>query len=130
VKPFALVDTHALVWYLNGDGRLSPTALRLMDDPSTRLLFSAASIVEIAIKVQLNKLSFKEPPQRVVPRTLRRIRASVLPVRGRHAMRMLKLPRHHSDPFDRMILAQAHVEGLPIISADAAFAKYPVKLIW
>ncbi len=130
MTPRALLDTHALVWFLHDDRRLSAAARRLIEDPAVRLLVSAASIIEIVIKVQIGKLQFHEPPRQLIPRSLRDIGATVLPVRGRHAIRILRLPLHHRDPFDRVILAQARAEGLPIISNDGIFRRYPVKIIW
>jgi PIN domain nuclease of toxin-antitoxin system len=125
-----LLDTQCLIWYANGDRRLSVTARQLMHDQRTRLLFSSASVWEIVTKVQLGKLTLDDVPQRSVPRHLRTLGVRVLPIRARHALRLMRLPLHHRDPFDRMILAQAHAEGLPVVTSDSAFKAYPVTILW
>lgn len=115
-----LLDTHAYLWWLGNDPRLWEPARRAMADPSSVVFVSAASIWEIAIKIQIGKLEFDGDP-------LEEIEASgflELPMTARHSFAAGSLPRHHDDPFDRMLLAQAHLEGLTLVSRDRAFRDY------
>ena len=121
-----LVDTHALLWWLVDDPALSATARTVLADPANELLASAASIWEIAIKRSLGKLEAPaDLPERISDEGF-----AWLPVTAQHAWAVRSLPRHHRDPFDRLLVAQSVTEGLPIVTADPAFNQYGVELRW
>jgi PIN domain nuclease of toxin-antitoxin system len=119
-----LLDTHLLLWASGQPERLSAQARELLEDLGNELVFSAASIWEIAIKRGLGRNDF-----RVEPRLLRRGLLDngyrELPVRSEHALAVEALPSLHRDPFDRMLLAQAHVEGICLLTSDAQVSQYP-----
>ena len=119
-----LVDTHLLLWASGEPLRLSPKARRLLDDRDSQLWFSAASLWEVAIKHGLGRADF-----RVEPRRLRRGLIDngwhELAISSEHAVATLDLPPIHKDPFDRMLVAQARVEGLALVTSDEVVARYP-----
>lgn len=121
-----LLDTHTLIWFLDGDDRLGQTAKRHLADDSNRVLLSAAVVWEISIKRSLGKLAF---PDDYVERLLGEGVQS-LPISVAHAAKVERLPWHHRDPFDRMLVAQASVEGAAVVTRDKALAPYDVTLIW
>lgn len=125
-----LLDTQAFLWAVFDQPRLSTQARRLFQDPGNVLLLSLASIWEIAIKVSVGKLALKESFERFIPAELQTNRIAQLNIDFRHVARAAKLPFHHRDPFDRLIIAQGLEEKLPIISVDPAFDKYKVKRLW
>jgi PIN domain nuclease of toxin-antitoxin system len=125
-----LLDTQAFLWWASGSDRLSPRASAVIADPTSEVLVSVASIWEIAIKVSVGRLELDEPPERFVPDRLRRHGFEALPIQAQHALRVGDLPRHHGDPFDRIIVAQGQVEDMPIVSADPLFHRYDVEVIW
>jgi len=125
----ALLDTHAFLWALAGDARMSRHA-RDVFTGSTDLLLSIASIWEILIKVHSGKLNFPRPAGPYVLRRLAENRISSLPISIDHLLALDRLPMHHRDPFDRMLIAQSIEENLPVITADPLFGKYPVQIIW
>ena len=121
-----LVDTHALLWWLTDDGALSPTARDALADPANEPLVSAASVWEIAIKRSLGKLTAPDDlPNRIADEGF-----AWLQVSAAHAWQVRDLPAHHRDPFDRLLIAQALVERLPIINADARLSDYGVEVRW
>jgi PIN domain nuclease of toxin-antitoxin system len=121
-----LVDTHALLWWLTDDAALSPAAREALADPAREPLVSTASLWEIAIKRSLGKLAVPDDlPDRVVDEGF-----AWLPVDASHAWRVRDLPVHHRDPFDRLIVAQALVEGVPVLTADSRFGGYGVDVRW
>lgn len=124
----ALIDTHALIWFLEDDSRLSPRARDAIAPRANAILVSAASVWEIAIKVSAGRLGFSEDPLIAGERE----GLEPLPVSMEHAWANRDLPfrKDHKDPFDRMIAAQALCEGIPVISSDPAFDGYGVERIW
>lgn len=124
----ALLDTHVWLWMLSEPERLGG-ALALIEDPASRLLLSAASSWEIAIKYALGRLPLPEPPSSYVPDRIRSSGVTPLPVEHAHALAVAELPAHHRDPFDRLLVAQARLEGVPIITADPHLRAYAVDLI-
>jgi PIN domain nuclease of toxin-antitoxin system len=121
-----LLDTHALLWWLTDDAALSPTARQALADPGIEPLVSAASLWEIAIKRSLGKLTAPDDlPERIVDEGF-----SWLPVSPLHAWQVRELPAHHRDPFDRLLVAQALAEHLPVITADPRFDAYGVEVRW
>lgn len=125
-----LLDTQLVLWAAGQPERLSPRAKRLLSDRDNELLFSAASLWEITIKTSLGRDDF-----RVEPRVLRRALLDngyvELPVTSEHAVSVDALPPLHKDPFDRLLLAQAIVEGITLLTADAQLARYrgPVRKV-
>lgn len=125
-----LLDTHALLWFLMGDSRTSATARSLIEDRRYQKLISAASHWEIAIKVGLGKLTLSEPFEILIPREIRDSGFSILSIRLRHTAIIARLPLHHRDPFDRLLVAQAMAESMPILSADSALDAYGITRLW
>ncbi len=110
--------------------RFSADVRALLAAPENDLLVSAASSWEIAIKHSLGKLRLPSEPAELIPIWLAETRTSPLAIEHSHALQIAKLPPHHRDPFDRMLIAQAQVERLPILTADRQFSRYDVELLW
>jgi PIN domain nuclease of toxin-antitoxin system len=125
-----LVDSHVLIWYVDQDSLLSPPAHAAISDPANELLFSAGSLWEIAIKLGLGKLGLSLPFRNWMTTAISDLGLIVLPITIEHADVQAGLPRHHGDPFDRLLVAQALVEKVPLVSADATFDLYGVRRIW
>jgi PIN domain nuclease of toxin-antitoxin system len=125
-----LLDSHAFLWFVMGDPRISATARAQIENPALEKLLSPASYWEIAIKVSVGKLSLTEPFDILIPREVHNGGFLILPISIAHAASVATLPYHHRDPFDRMLIAQAIVENIPIVSADAQFDAYGVHRIW
>ncbi len=121
----ALIDTHVLLWWLSDDARLSGRAREVLGQAGHAVV-SAVSIWEIAIKRALGKLS--APPDLLD--LLEGARVDLLGITARHAHATGDLPLHHRDPFDRLIVAQAQLEGLPVVTVDPTFARYGVATVW
>ena len=124
-----LVDTQCWLWYAAEPERLSAAARRRRESAEEQLWLSAASAWEIAIKFSSGKLKLPEPPAAYVSSRLRITRATPLTITHDHAVRAGTLPLHHRDPFDRLLIGQAQIEGLPIMTADPLFKRYNVELI-
>ena len=124
-----LLDTQVWLWMLAAPDRLSEDARTRLADPSNELLLSAASTWEIAIKVGLEKLTLPGSPERVVPEMIEASGVTPLPVHVAHTLRVAELPHHHRDPFDRLLVAQAQLEGVPICTADPVLARYDVECL-
>jgi PIN domain nuclease of toxin-antitoxin system len=125
-----LLDTHTLLWAFNGDPALSSRARRAIEDGSNEILVSAASAWEIATKVRLGKLPTGEQLIGEFERYLARLGFDSLPISLAQAVRAGALLGEHRDPFDRMLISQAQIENVPIISNDRIFDAYHVKRIW
>ena len=125
-----LLDTHVLIWWLTSDKRLSAKARELITSHRNTLCWSAASTWEIAIKHALGRLVFEESPERLLPFELDRNHIESLVITNEHAFLAGQLPMHHKDPFDRMLVAQAQVEAIGIISNDSNFQLYDVDVFW
>lgn len=123
-----LLDTHIFLWLQTDPERLGDQ-LRVVEDERTELLLSAVSSWEIAIKYGLGRLPLPEPPERYVPSRMRAIAAEALAVEHPHALAVATLPNLHRDPFDRLLIAQANLLGLTILTADRAVAQYPVPTV-
>ena len=120
-----LVDTHVWLWLHGDPGRLGPLAQVLLADPANRLVVSAVSAWEISIKVGLGKLHLGLPVATWWRTRLASAHATELPITGEHAAAVDGLPNIHRDPFDRLLVAQANLEGLTLITADDAVLAYP-----
>lgn len=125
-----LVDTHAVLWYWWNDPLLSATAKALLDDPANRKLVSPATPWEVAIKVSTGKMNVGGPYRGFFPFNMTRSGFDYLPTTDDHLTVVAGLPRHHGDPFDRKIVAQALAENLSVVSADAALDPYGVTRLW
>jgi PIN domain nuclease of toxin-antitoxin system len=123
-----LVDTHCWLWLQASPERLAPEVLSLLESSSNDLVLSAASSWEISIKYALGKLPLPEPPSRYIPSRMASSGSSGLAVEHAHAIRVAELPPHHRDPFDRLLVAQAQIEKLVLLTADRQFESYDVKL--
>jgi PIN domain nuclease of toxin-antitoxin system len=121
-----LLDTHVLLWWLADDPRLGTDVRALIADPGHAVLVSAASIWEMAIKRALGKLAFDTDLVAVMAEN----RIVSLPITVEHALHAGALPRHHDDPFDRMLIAQARIEQASLVTHDAQFASYEVEILW
>lgn len=136
-----LVDTNGLLFALLTPERLSPRARRILEDRTSALVWSAASTWEVVVKTRLGKLDLGGDVATVLGEQLLRMGMRILPVEQAHSLRVASLPdvdwvdangapRRHEDPFDRLLVAQAMVEGLPILTADDHFDRYPVERVW
>jgi PIN domain nuclease of toxin-antitoxin system len=121
-----LLDTHAVLWWLADDDRVGPDAARQLDDASNRVLLSAAVAWEVAINRSLGKL---QAPADLTA-TLLGAGVQTMPITLEHASAVEALPWHHRDPFDRMLVAQAIVEGATIVSQDERIQSYDVPIVW
>ena len=125
-----LIDTSCWLWSLAEPERLNKKASDLISDPRQALFLSAASSWEIAIKAALGRLQLPESPEKYIPARMAAFNILGLPVEHAHALRVFALPPHHRDPFDRILIAQAQVEGMTILTADRSFESYGVRTIW
>ena len=125
-----LLDTHTFLWYIQGDPRTSARARQLIEDPANQIFLSIASLWEIAIKVALGKLALNERFDLLIPREIKDGGFLTLAIDVPHTIVVSTLPHHHRDPFDRMLIAQAMAEGMPIVGADPAFDAYGVTRLW
>jgi PIN domain nuclease of toxin-antitoxin system len=126
----ALLDTHAFLWFVTGHRALGPAADHVIGRGASELMLSIASVWELAIKAGLGRLEFMVPLESFVSEQLQLNRIALLPVALDHATRVASLPHHHRDPFDRMLVSQAQMEEMPIISADPVLDRYGVNRIW
>jgi PIN domain nuclease of toxin-antitoxin system len=125
-----LIDTQSVIWYVDQDHLLSPAAHVTITDPANDLLLSAASVWEIAIKVGLAKLTLSLAYRQWMAKAIADLSLVVLPITVDYADVQAALPRHHGDPFDRLIVAQAIAEGVPVISSDRQLDAYGITRIW
>jgi len=126
----ALVDTHVLLWWLSESHRLSRRCREAFENPANELLWSAASSWELAIKVGLGRLELPAPPRVLIPRVMQEQSLLSLDVTHAHVLAVAELPAHHHDPFDRLLIAQAQAESLPVLSADRIFEDYGRERLW
>ena len=124
-----LLDTHVWLWFVSEPERIRPDLLARLRDGRTRLLLSAVSSLEVTIKWAAGRLELPEPPRTYVPSRMRRSNTTGLAVEHEHALQVASLPMHHADPFDRLLIAQAQVESIPIVTADPAFDAYDVEVV-
>jgi PIN domain nuclease of toxin-antitoxin system len=124
-----LLDTHVWLWMLTQPERIRGEASDAIHASAGQLLLSAASSWEISMKYAIGRLPLPEEPETFVPARMRTTRVEALPVTHSHALHVASLPRHHSDPFDRLLVAQAQLEDLAIITADHAFDRYDVRVL-
>ncbi len=125
-----LLDTVTFIWLVDGDARLSGPVQGLIVDPANEVYLSAASAWEIAIKYGIGRLLLRVPPDEYVTGQRRLHRIESLPVGETAALQVPKLPALHDDPFDRIIVAQAIIEGLAVVTPDRHIKQYPVRVEW
>ncbi|ALF52650.1 twitching motility protein PilT [Nostoc piscinale CENA21] len=125
-----LMDTHTFIWYVTDNVRLSNQVLELINDDDNKVFLSIASIWEMGIKQGIGKLTFNLPLEMLITQQISVNDFSVLDIKISHVSTVSQLPLYHRDPFDRMLIAQAIVENLPILSADTIFDAYLIKRLW
>jgi PIN domain nuclease of toxin-antitoxin system len=125
-----LLDTHALIWFCEGHSALGKVARELIVDPDHEKFVSTATIWEIAIKVSTGKLNFPSDFAPYFKTQMALNGFDLLPIAYEHAASVSHLPRHHGDPFDRLLVAQCEIEHLALVSRDAAFDAYGIKRVW
>ncbi|MFL6200413.1 MAG: type II toxin-antitoxin system VapC family toxin [Thermoanaerobaculia bacterium] len=123
-----LLDTHIFIWWDSEPDKLSRPALALCTDSAHELVVSVASLWEIQIKRQLGKLDLRLPLAEIVAHQQETNGVTILPVAQAHVLALDQLPTHHKDPFDRILVAQALVEGATLVSADPVLKSYPVEV--
>lgn len=121
-----LLDTHVFLWFIMGSTHLSAEARALIEDEKNRKFISVASLWEIAIKSSIGKLTLSAPFDQLIPQQLSLNGFELLPIEVAHLAAVATLSFHHRDPFDRLLIAQAIVEKMPIVSVDSAFEAYNV----
>ena len=125
-----LLDTMVWLWSVGPTDKINQAGLDVLANGEAEVYFSAASAWEVALKTQLGKFTLTEPPGSYVPKRLAAQGIRSLPIAQNHTLKVYDLSSHHRDPFDRLLIAQAIVEGMTILTADRSFAKYPVDVLW
>jgi PIN domain nuclease of toxin-antitoxin system len=125
-----LLDTHTFLWFIGGSSNLSNTAINLIDNRSNLRFLSIASLWEISIKVSIGKLKLALDFTDLVTREIHGNAIELLGISPEHLDELTKLPFHHKDPFDRLIIVQSLVGNMTLVSKDKAFQSYPVTIIW
>ena len=125
-----LLDTHTFLWALLHDHRLTPRAKQILRSDEHQLVFSLVSLWEIAIKIKTGKLNTIGSSVAYIRDEMDAYGLQLLPIRYEHILQLESLPHHHGDPFDRLLIAQALTESLPILTGDRVFANYGIKLVW
>jgi len=125
-----LLDTHAFIWWASEPDRLPRKILELFEKIENSLVLSVASVWEMQIKMQLGKLDLDMPIKELIESQQQANALQILPVELHHVFELTNLPPLHSDPFDRILIAQSNAEGLTIVSKDQKFSDYPVTIIW
>jgi PIN domain nuclease of toxin-antitoxin system len=126
----ALVDTHTFIWDLLGDPRSSRRAKEILSSDTDELVFSLVSLWEVAIKIKTGKFHDLGSSVSYMRDEMMEYGMELLPIRYEHILQLESLPLHHGDPFDRLLIAQAISDSLPIVTSDEKFKAYDVKLIW
>ena len=125
-----LLDTHAFLWFVGGDERLSDRAKEAIADLENEVFLSVASLLEIAVKINIGKLKLPRPFGELIPEQLLKNEIAILRIELSHMAKYVDLPLHHRDPFDRLIVVQAQVEEMLVVSKDEKFGSYDVDLFW
>jgi len=125
-----LLDTHIFLWWVSDDPQLSTKARVLIGDGHNTLYWSAASSWEVSVKYALGRMPLPEAPEQFLPAEIEKNRLESLPIIDAHAFQAGQLPHHHRDPFDRMLVAQAQVESLALLSNDQQLNHYDVEIRW
>jgi PIN domain nuclease of toxin-antitoxin system len=126
-----ILDTAVFLWMIFGEeSKITKRGVKVLEDEKNELFFSVVSAWEIAIKYSIGKLQLQSHPQKWLPDVVLKIGLQQLPVLQGHALAVADLPSHHKDPFDRLLITQAKMEGMSLVSPDPIFRKYRVKTIW
>ncbi|HFQ94763.1 MAG TPA: type II toxin-antitoxin system VapC family toxin [Anaerolineae bacterium] len=126
----ALLDTHTFLWWNLDSPQLSDTVREFISDGRNEIFLSAASAWEIAIKYARGRLELPEPPDKYVVGRLNKHHFLTLPIQISHTLQVYNLPAIHNDPFDRLLVVQSRMEGLPLLTSDRELARYRVETIW
>ncbi|WP_242034280.1 type II toxin-antitoxin system VapC family toxin [Richelia sinica] len=124
------MDTHTFIWYVTDDSQISNQVLEVINDENNQIFLSIASVWEMGIKHGLGKLSFNVPFETFIRQQMSINDFTLLDIKISHINTVAQLPLHHRDPFDRILIAQAIVENIPIISGDSKFDAYPIQRLW
>ena len=125
-----LIDTGVWLWLLSEPERIADQAVRVLDGDEKELFLSVASMWEVAVKWSKGKLKLPEPPRTHIPSRMELLGVQPLVISQRHVLAVAEMPHHRGDPFDRLLIAQALVEEMTLISADLVFRRYKVPLLW
>ncbi|HEY9851006.1 MAG TPA: type II toxin-antitoxin system VapC family toxin [Leptolyngbyaceae cyanobacterium] len=125
-----LLDTQCWLWWFAQPEKLNENVIEQIADETNEVWFSVASVWEMGIKVSIGKLSLPEQIDAYVSTRMTQLGARSLEIANSHALRVAALPLHHRDPFDRMLIAQAQLEDMTLVSADSTFNQYEVSLLW
>ena len=125
-----LLDTHAFLWFISGDSQLSGYARQLIEDAGNQRYLSIVSVWEITIKSSLGRLEVPTPPSRLMSEYIWANAIELLTITSEHLDVVHKLPYHHKDPFDRLLVCQSLTEGIPLVSADPALDCYGINRLW
>jgi PIN domain nuclease of toxin-antitoxin system len=125
-----LLDTHTFLWFILDDPQLSSKADDLISDPNNQISISPVTYWEIAIKISIGKYSLPEPYEIFMDREISINNFRILAIEPKHTAALINLPFYHKDPFDRLLIAQANVERIPIISNDKVLDRYSIQRIW
>lgn len=125
-----LLDTHTLLWFLADSTKLTIAAKSVIEDPANKRWLSPISLLEIAIKIRIDKLRVAEPFDALFPSSLLMNKIELIPILPRHIAPLTALPMYHRDPFDRLIAATAQADDFVLVSADSAFDRYGLARIW
>ncbi len=123
-----LLDSQIIFWVMSEEPRLTPTAAALLADPASECLISPISHWEMAMKISVGKYEIDGDFQAMWRDAT--VRFKILPIEPRHTARLIDMPFHHKDPFDRMLIAQALGEGIPIVGSDRQFDAYDIRRLW
>ena len=124
-----LLDTHVLIWFINGDDQLPEKSINLIKNLENRCFVSLVSIWEIAIKLSLGKIDVRGGLDEI-SKIMRRYELELLPITFEHLQKLMTLDFHHRDPFDRIIISQGLVEKLEVVTKDENFPYYNIKIVW
>lgn len=125
-----LLDTHTFLWFILDDARLSAAAKAIIEDPANDVEISPASYWEIAIKIALRKFSLQHPYQQFIESQIAINDFHILHIEPRHTSVLITLPQYHRDPFDRLLIAQAMIENIPLLSGDEVLDQYSLSRLW
>jgi PIN domain nuclease of toxin-antitoxin system len=125
-----LLDTCAFLWLVTDDSKLSGLAKDIFLDPNNELLLSAVTGFEITVKYSLGKLQLTEPPKAFISNRMKANALTELPITLNHTLALQDLPWHHKDPFDRLLVAQAMVTQIPLLSSDEQLSAYGIERLW
>jgi PIN domain nuclease of toxin-antitoxin system len=125
-----LLDSVVWLWSIGSVEKINKRGREILESGDSEVYLSAATAWELSIKARLGKLALPSPPAKCIPQFMAKQRLLPLPVSHLHAVKVYDLPSHHQDPFDRLLIAQAMVEGLTVLTSDRDFRKYPVEVLW